>query len=78
MLSLTRRGLRVLVPSYKPLWDLLDARGMPHKDLLRFISPVALKKLQHAEAVSMTIIGKLCEGLDVPINRIVEMVKPVE
>ena len=51
---------------------------MPHKDLLRFISPAALKKLQHAEAVSMTIIGKLCEGLDVPINRIVEMVKPVE
>ena len=43
----------MLVPSYKPLWDLLDAHGMPHKDLLRFISPAALKKLQHAEAVSI-------------------------
>ena len=68
----------MLIPSYKPLWDLLDARGMLHKDLLSFISPAALKKLQHAEAVSLTIIGKLCEGLDVPISRIVEMVKPVE
>ena len=58
--------------SYAPLWEVLAARAMKKVDLTAVISPAALKKLQNHEAVSLNVLMKISEDLDVPIERIVE------
>lgn len=62
----------MLVISYEPLWNTLDARNMKKLELKQIISPAALKKLQHHEPVSLNILMKLCEALDVSIQEVVE------
>lgn len=62
----------MLVISYEPLWHTLKARGMKKLELKTVISSAALKKLQHDEPVSLNMLMKLCETLDVPIQDVVE------
>lgn len=58
--------------SYAPLWETLAVRGMKKVDLTALISSAALKKLQNHEPVSLNVLMKVSEALDVPIEKIVE------
>ena len=58
--------------SYAPLWETQVARGMKKVDLTAVISSAALKKLQNHEPVSLNVLMRICEALDVPIENIVE------
>lgn len=62
----------MLVISYEPLWHTLKARGMKKLELKMVISSAALKKLQRDDPVSLNMLMKLCETLDVPIQDVVE------
>ena len=54
--------------SYAPLWEVLAARAMKKVNLTAVISPAALKKLQNHEPVSLNVLMKISEALDVPIE----------
>ena len=45
--------------------------NMKKVDLKEVISPAALKKLQKQETVSLNVLMKLCEALDVPVEKVV-------
>ena len=45
---------------------------MKKVDLTAVISSAALKKLQNHEPVSLNVLMRICEALDVPIENIVE------
>ena len=67
-----RDALFMLQLSYAPLWETLAARDMKKIDLAAVISPASLKKLQNHEPVSLNVLMKIGEALDVPIEKIVE------
>ena len=58
--------------SYAPLWETLAAREMKKVELTTVISSASLKKLQNHEPVSLNVLMKISETLDVPIEKIVE------
>lgn len=60
--------------SYEPLWETLAAQGLYHVDLVRrgITTEAALKKLERDEPVSMKVVGQLCEGLGVGVERVIE------
>ena len=58
--------------SYAPLWEVLAARGMKKVDLTAVISSAALRKLQNHEPVSLNVLMRISEALDVPIEKIIE------
>ena len=58
--------------SYAPLWETLAKREMKKVELTTVISSASLKKLQNHEPVSLNVLMKISEDLDVPIERIVE------
>lgn len=58
--------------SYDPLWDTLRKRNMKKLALREIISPAAMKKLQNVEPVSLNVLMKICEFLDVPIEDVVQ------
>ena len=60
--------------SYDSLWKTLDDHGLHHVDLIRqgIITSAALKKLERDEAVSLKVVGQLCEGLDVRVEQVIE------
>ena len=58
--------------SYAPLWETLAARGMKKVDLTAVVSSASLKKLQNHEPVSLNVLMKISETLNVPIEKIVE------
>ena len=58
--------------SYAPLWETLAAREMKKVELTTVISSASLKKLQNHEPVSLNVLMKISETLDVPIEIIVE------
>ena len=58
--------------SYAPLWETLAAKCMKKVDLMSVISSAALKKLQNHEPVSLNVLMKISEVLDIPIEKIVE------
>ena len=45
---------------------------MKKVDLKTVVSAAALKKLQNHEPVSLNVLLKICEALDVPIEKVVE------
>lgn len=63
--------------SYKKLWKLLIDHNMLKKDLMEAtnITSSTIAKMGHGEAVSMTVLGKICEALDCNIGDIVDYVK---
>ena len=58
--------------SYAPLWETLVKREMKKVELTTVISSASLKKLQNHEPVSLNVLMKISEALDVPIEKIVE------
>ena len=58
--------------SYAPLWETLAKRKMKKAELTTVISSASLKKLQNHEPVSLNVLMKISEALDVPIEKIVE------
>ena len=58
--------------SYAPLWETLAARETKKVALMAVISFASLKKLQNHEPVSLNVLMKISEALDVSIEKIVE------
>jgi len=60
--------------SYNKLWKLLIDKKISKADLRRCtgISPNTMTKLNKDEEVSLTILGKICETLNVDIGDVVE------
>jgi len=67
-------------PSYKKLWKLLIDRDLKKKDLqgLAGISSATIVKLSNHENVSMDILLKLCDALQVDVSDIVEFLDSSE
>lgn len=63
--------------SYKPLWKTLVEREMKKTDLLDAvgISRGTLTKLSKNEPVSVKIIDRICEKLEIEVTDVVEYVK---
>ncbi len=61
------------VISYDPLWATLQSRRMKKIDLVKqgIVTPAALKKLQIGDPISLTVVGKICVGLEVTPNDVV-------
>lgn len=62
--------------SYNKLWKLLIDRKMSKADLRRAagIAPNTMTKLRRDEEVSMGIMGKICEALDVNIGDVMDFI----
>ena len=67
-----KETLPMLQISYAPLWETLAAREMKKVELTTVISSASLKKLQNHEPVSLNVLMKISEVLDIPIEKIVE------
>jgi len=67
-------------PSYKKLWKLLIDRDLKKKDLqgLAGISSATIVKLSNHENVSMDILLKVCDALQVDVSDIVEFLDSSE
>ena len=63
----------MLMISYRPLWDVLQQRGMDRQDLKArgIVSHATLYRLQNNEPVSMAVLAQLCEALDIPVEKVV-------
>lgn len=62
--------------SYKKLWYTLIDKNMTKSDLRRLtgISTTTIQKLTNGESVSLEILLRICEKLEVKIQDIVEFV----
>ena len=58
--------------SYAPLWATLNDTGMKKIDLIGIVSNSVLRKIENEDPVSLKVIGQLCEGLGVPVERAIE------
>ena len=63
--------------SYKPLWKTLVEKEMKKTDLLDVvgISRGTLTKLSKNEPVSVKIIDRICDKLEIEVTDVVEYVK---
>ena len=63
--------------SYNKLWKLLIDKNMLKKDLMAKtkITSSTMAKMGRGEAVSMDVIGRICEELDCNICDVVDYVK---
>jgi transcriptional regulator, XRE family len=59
--------------SYNGLWKTLIDKNMKKKDLINKIgvSPTTISKMVRGYAVSLTIIGKICEELGTDIGDLI-------
>ena len=59
--------------TYDPLWQTLTAQNLHHVDLVRndIITAAALKKLERDDPVSLKVVGQLCGGLGVGVERVI-------
>ncbi|WP_103648618.1 helix-turn-helix domain-containing protein [Campylobacter concisus] len=59
--------------SYNGLWKTLIDKNMKKKDLINKIgvSPTTISKMARGYAVSLTIIGKICEELGTDIGDLI-------
>lgn len=62
--------------NYNKLWKLLIDKGMKKKDLQQAagVSSCVITKLGKGEAVTTTILAKICKALDCNIGDIMEFV----
>jgi putative transcriptional regulator len=67
-------------PSYKRLWKLMIDRDMKKRDLqsMTGISSATIVKLSNHENVSMDILLKVCDALQVDVSDIVEFLDSSE
>lgn len=65
-----------MVTSYNKLWKLLIDKGMRKKDLqlAAGISSGVITKMGKGEAVTTTVLAKICKDLDCNIGDIMEFV----
>lgn len=65
--------------SYNGLWKTLIDKNMKKKDLVEQIgiSPTTISKMTKGEAVSLTILGKICELLGTDIGDLVSIDKEI-
>lgn len=65
--------------SYNGLWKTLIDKNMKKKDLVEQIgiSPTTISKMTKGEAVSLTILGKICELLGTDIGDLVSIEKEI-
>lgn len=63
--------------SYDPLWKLLIDRKMTKTELRRAVnfSTFALAKMGKNESISMETLDKICNYLDVPVEKVIKFVK---
>ena len=66
--------------SYNGLWKMLIDKNMKKKDLIdrTGISPTTISKMVRGDAVSLTVIGKICEELGSDIGDLICIDKYVE
>lgn len=62
--------------SYNPLWHLLIDRGIKKQELQKMsnVSAASIAKMGRCENVTMDVLLRICEALDVQLNDIVERV----
>jgi DNA-binding Xre family transcriptional regulator len=67
-------------PSYKKLWKLMIERDLKKKDLQEMagISSATIVKLSNHENVSMDILLKVCDVLQVDVSDIMEFLDSSE
>lgn len=66
--------------SYNGLWKLLIDKNMKKKDLIdeTGISPTTISKMVRGEAVSLSVIGKICEELGSDVGDLICIEKDIE
>ena len=66
--------------NYNGLWKTLIDRTMKKKDLIdkTGISPTTVSKMVRGDAVSLTIIGKICEELGTDIGDLICINKDIK
>ena len=59
--------------NYNGLWKVLIDKNMKKKDLVdrTGVSPTTISKMVRGEAVSLSVIGKICEELDTDIGDLI-------
>ena len=64
--------------SYNRLWKLLVDRKMSKADLRKIagIAPNTMTKLRRDQEVTLTVLGRICDVLNVNIGDIMEFLKP--
>ena len=62
--------------SYKKLWKLLIDKDIKKKDLssMAGVSPATITKMGKGEAVTTTVLARICKALDCNIGDIMEFV----
>lgn len=65
-----------MVYSYKKLWKLLIDKNMMKKDLMELtkINSATIAKMGRGEAVSLEVLGRICEKLNCNIGDLVDFV----
>lgn len=63
--------------NYNGLWKVLIDKNMKKKDLIDItgISPTTISKMVRGEAVSLTVIGKICEELGTDVGDLIHIEK---
>lgn len=66
--------------NYNGLWKMLIDKNMKKKDLIdkTGISPTTISKMVRGEAVSLSIVGKICLELESDIGDLISMEKNAE
>lgn len=62
--------------NYNGLWKILIDKNMKKKDLIKSIgiSPTTISKMKKGEGISLSVLGKICEKLQVDIGDTVNLV----
>lgn len=63
--------------NYNGLWKILIDKNMKKKDLIETIgiSPTTISKMTRGEAISLSVLGKICISLNVDIGDVVNLIK---
>ena len=74
------KGVFIMKANYKRLWHILLDKNMKKKDLIdrTGISPTTISKMVRGDAVSLTVIGKICEELGSDIGDLICIEKDVK
>ena len=66
--------------NYNGLWKNLIDHNMKKKDLINLtgISPATISKMVKGEAISLTVIGRICNVLGVDVGELVCVDKNIE
>ncbi len=70
-------GEYIMEFNYNGLWKILIDKNMKKKDLIETtgISPTTISKMTRGEAISLSVLGKICKSLNVDIGDVVNLIK---